>query len=195
MDFLLEHGSDNVQVVVTSRSRSGLPLSRIAVRDELTEIEVAAMRFGQTEANSFLVDVAGLDLQDDDVIGLRDSTDGWVAGLQWASLSLRGSDTPAEVISHISGRHHAIADFLTENVLNGLDPDMSRVLMMTSITERICGSLACALSDQSRGQACPRRWRRMTSSYAGSTKTAIGSAMTACSPSFCGDASTGTTRN
>lgn len=153
LDFLLEHGSENVQVVVTSRSRSGLPLSRMAVRDELTEIDVGALCFDVGEARSFLVDVAGLDLQDDDVTDLCNSTDGWVAALQLASLSLRGADSPAEVISHISGRHHAIADFLAENVLSGLDPEMLPFLMMTSITERICGSLACALSGQPRGQA------------------------------------------
>ena len=153
MDFLLEHGCDNLQVVVTSRTRSGLPLSRMRVRDELIEIDVGALCFDETEARSFLVDVAGLDLQDGDVIDLRNSTDGWVAALQLASLSLRGSDTPAELISNISGRHHAIADFLAENVLSALEPEMLRFLLTTSITERICGSLASALSGEARGQA------------------------------------------
>jgi ATP/maltotriose-dependent transcriptional regulator MalT len=153
MDFLLEHGCDHLQVVVTSRVRSGLPLSRMRVRDELIEIDVGALCFDETEARSFLVDVAGLDLQDADVTDLRNSTDGWVAALQLASLSLRGSDTPAELISHISGRHHAIADFLAENVLSALEPEMLRFLLTTSITERICASLASALSEQARGQA------------------------------------------
>jgi ATP/maltotriose-dependent transcriptional regulator MalT len=153
MDFLLEHGCDNLQVVVTSRTRSGLPLSRMRVRDELIEIDVGALCFDETEARSFLVDVAGLDLQDGDVIDLRNSTDGWVAALQLASLSLRGSDTPAELISNISGRHHAIADFLAENVLSALEPEMLRFLLTTSITKRICGSLASALSGEARGQA------------------------------------------
>jgi ATP/maltotriose-dependent transcriptional regulator MalT len=153
MDFLLEHGCDNLQVVVTSRTRSGMPLSRMRVRDELIEIDIGALCFDESEARSFLVDVAGLDLQDDDVIDLRNSTDGWVAALQLASLSLRGTDNPAELISHISGRHHAIADFLAENVLGALEPEMLRFLLTTSITERICGSLASALSGEVRGQA------------------------------------------
>lgn len=153
MDFLLEYGCDNLQVVITSRSRAGLPLSRMRVCDELTEIDVGALCFDVEEARSFLVDVAGLDLRTDDVTDLRNSTDGWVAGLQLASLSLRGSDSPAEVISSISGRHHAIAEFLTENVLSALEPDMLRFLLTTSITERICGSLASALSGNSHGQA------------------------------------------
>ena len=153
MAFLLEHGSDNLQVVVTSRARSGLPLSRMRVRDELVEIDVGAMCFDVTEARSFLVDVAGLDLASADVTDLRNSTDGWVAALQLASISLWGADTPAEVIGHISGRHHAIADFLAENVLSALDPEMLRFLVTTSIAERICGSLASALSGEPRGQA------------------------------------------
>jgi ATP/maltotriose-dependent transcriptional regulator MalT len=153
MDFLLEHGGDNLQVVVTSRTRSGLPLSRMRVRDELIEIDVGALCFDVAEARSFLVDVAGLDLQNSDVANLRDSTDGWVAALQLASLSLRGADNPAEVISRISGRHHAIADFLAENVLSALEPKMLRFLLTTSITQRICGSLASALSGEPRGQA------------------------------------------
>lgn len=90
MNFLLEHCCDNLQVVVTSRTRSGLPLSRMRVRDELIEIDIGALCFDETEARSFLVDVAGLDLRDGDVIDLRNSTDGWVAALQLASLSLRG---------------------------------------------------------------------------------------------------------
>ena len=153
MDFLLEHGGDNFQVVVTSRSRSGLPLSRMRVRDELIEIDIGAMCFDEAEARSFLVEVAGLDLQSRDVTDLRNSTEGWVAALQLASLSLRGAVAPAEVISHISGRHHAIADFLAENVLSALEPGMLRFLLATSITERICGSLASALSGEPRGQA------------------------------------------
>lgn len=153
MNFLLEHCCDNLQVVVTSRTRSGLPLSRMRVRDELIEIDIGALCFDETEARSFLVDVAGLDLRDGDVIDLRNSTDGWVAALQLASLSLRGAENPAELIDNISGRHHAIADFLAENVLGALEPDMLRFLLTTSITERICGSLASALSGETRGQA------------------------------------------
>jgi ATP/maltotriose-dependent transcriptional regulator MalT len=153
MDSLLEHGGDNLQVVVASRSRSGLPLSRMRVQGELTEIDVGALCFDDGEARSFLIDVAGLDLQSKDVADLRKSTDGWVAGLQLASLSLRTAENPGEVISQISGRHHAIADFLTENVLSALEPEMLQFLLQTSITERTCGSLACALSGQPRGQA------------------------------------------
>src|SRR5574337_245592 len=153
LDFLPEHAGDNLQVVIASRSRSGLPISRLRVRDELVEIDVRALCFDVAEARSFLVDVAGLELAGGEVFDLRNSTDGWVAGLQLASLSLRGADAPAQVIDRISGRDQAIADFLAENVLSTLEPEMQRFLLATSITERVCGSLASMLSDEPHGQA------------------------------------------
>ena len=153
MTFLLEYSPDNLQLVVTTRRRSGLPLSSLRVHDELTEIKVAALCFDYDEARALLVDVAGLDLRNVDVTGLLDSTDGWVAGLQLASLSLRGVDNAEEMIDDISGRHHAIAEYLTENVLSSLEPETLRFLLVTSITERICGPLATALSGESHGRA------------------------------------------
>src|SRR5574340_837319 len=153
LDFLLDHAGENLQVVVTSRSRSGLPLSRMRVRDELVEINVRALCFDVAEAGSFLVDAAGLELGSDEVRGLCNATDGWVAGLQLASLSLRGTDNPTAVIGRISGRDQAIADFLTENVLHTLGSELMYFLLTTSITEQICGSLASALSGEPHGQA------------------------------------------
>ena len=86
MGFLLDNGCHHLQVVVTSRTRSGLPLSRMRVRDELVEIDSTALRFDDDEAQSFLVDLGGLELERDDVEELTESTDGWVAALQLASL-------------------------------------------------------------------------------------------------------------
>ncbi|MAU82428.1 MULTISPECIES: serine/threonine-protein kinase [Gordonia] len=153
MDFLLERGCHHLQVVITSRSRAGLPISRMQVLDELVEIDIAGLCFDAAEAHSFLVDVAGLPLQGAEVTELRNSTDGWVAALQLACLSLRGADTPAELISHISGRHHAIGDFLAENVLSTLEPEVLEFLLTVSPPERLCAGLASALSGQPRGQA------------------------------------------
>ncbi|MFE7420127.1 protein kinase [Rhodococcus sp. NPDC057529] len=153
IDFLLTNSCHHLQVVVTSRSRTGLPLSRLLVRDELVEIDAAALRFDDEEARSFLVDLAGLTLATDDVARLRTFTDGWVAALQLASLSLRGREDPTSLIAHLSGRHHAIGDYLAENVLNTLEPDILDFLLRTSITERLCGPLAGRLAGIPRGQA------------------------------------------
>ncbi|MEP9416098.1 protein kinase [Gordonia sp. VNQ95] len=153
MEFLLEHGCHHLQLLITSRSRIGLPVSRMRVADELVEIDIAELCFDADEARTFLVDVAGLDLESRDITELWNSTDGWVAALQLACLSLRGNDSPAELISHISGRHRAIGDFLAENVLSTLEPDILHFLLTTSLPDRICAGLAGVLSGQPRGQA------------------------------------------
>ncbi|PXW34000.1 UNVERIFIED_CONTAM: non-specific serine/threonine protein kinase/serine/threonine-protein kinase PknK [Williamsia faeni] len=151
--FLLEHSCHHLQVIITSRTGSGLPISRMRVNDELVELDIAGLCFDADEARSFLLDVSGLDLRNDEVTQLWNSTDGWAAALQLATLSLRGSNKPSDLIGHISGRHHAIGDFLTENVLSTLEPEMVNFLLAVSVPERICAGLASALSEQPRGQA------------------------------------------
>jgi ATP/maltotriose-dependent transcriptional regulator MalT len=153
MGFLLDNDCPHLQVIVTSRTQSGLPLGRLRVRDELIEIDTGALRFDSDEARAFLVQRGGLPLADSAVAGLTELTEGWVAGLQLASLSLRGSSDPDILIGQMSGRHHAIGEFLAENVLNTLDAAMLEFLLTTSVTERICGSLASALIGAPGGQA------------------------------------------
>ncbi|MEN0135437.1 MAG: protein kinase [Rhodococcus sp. (in: high G+C Gram-positive bacteria)] len=151
--FLLDKCCHHLRIVVTSRSSSGLPLSRMRVRNELLEIDAATLRFDSSESRAFLVDLNGLALEQHDVDDLTDSTDGWVAALQLASLSLRGAADPSAMIGRLSGRHHAIGEFLAENVLDSLTPDLLDFLVATSIPDRICGSLAAALTDGSDGQS------------------------------------------
>ena len=79
MDYLLEHGCHHLQVIVTSRNRARLPVSRMRVWDELVEIDIAGLCFDAGEAQWFLRDVAGLELHNDEITNLRNSTDGWVA--------------------------------------------------------------------------------------------------------------------
>lgn len=153
MEFMLDSGCDHLHVIVTSRTKAGLPLGRLRVRDELIEIDAAALRFDIDEARAFLVERGGLSLEDSAVAGLAEATEGWVAGLQLASLSLRESSDPDTLIGQMSGRHRAVGEFLAENVLNGLDPEILDFLLATSVTERICGSLASALMGARGGQA------------------------------------------
>ena len=128
-------------------------MSRMRMQDELLEIDATALRFDVAESENFLVDLSGLDLDHGDVEELTAKTDGWVAALQLASLSLRGRDDPVRLIGTMTGRHHAISEFLAENVLDTLEPSMLDFLLATSITERICGDLATALSGVPDGQA------------------------------------------
>ena len=150
--FLLENAGEQLRVIVTSRSRTGLPLGRLRVRDELIVIDAAALRFDATESRSLLVDVGQLHLAGAQVEALAATTDGWVAALQLAALSLRGGTDPALLIGDLSG-HDDIGEFLAANVLDALEPELLEFLLLTSITERTCGSLASALSGVRRGQA------------------------------------------
>jgi serine/threonine-protein kinase PknK len=151
--FLLENAGERLRVIVTSRSRSGLPLGRLRVRDELVVVDAAVLRFDAGESRSLLVDVGQLHLAGAQVEALATTTDGWVAALQLAALSLRGGADAAELIDHLSGRDDDIGEFLAANVLDALDPELLDFLLLTSITERICGSLASTLAGVKRGQA------------------------------------------
>lgn len=150
--FMLDNGCHHLQFIVTSRTRHGLPLSRMQVRDELVEIDAAALRFDRDESKRFLVDLNGLVLDDSEVARLTASTDGWVAALQLASLSLRDAPDPGTLIDHLSGRHRAIGEYLVENVLDTVESDILDFLLTTCITERICGDLAQELADATNAQ-------------------------------------------
>lgn len=150
--FLIESCSPVLHTVVTSRRQTGLPMSSMRARDDLVEIGTAALRFDIDEAYTLLVDQGGLDLDRADVEDLTESTGGWAAALQLAALNLRGSDDPAQLIGQLTGRHHAIGEFLAENVLDTLEPGMLDFMIATSITERTCGDLASALTGVPDGQ-------------------------------------------
>ncbi|MCW4354656.1 protein kinase [Hoyosella sp. YIM 151337] len=152
IDFLLEKGCHHLQLVVTSRSRQGLPLSRMRVADELVEIDSADLRFDLDEARALLVELGQLPLEVQDVANLRETTDGWVAALQLASLSLRNHEDPGEFINHLSGRHRAIAEYLADNVLSTLDPSLLNFMLATSVSERTCAELATTLSGRKDAQ-------------------------------------------
>jgi serine/threonine-protein kinase PknK len=153
LGFLLEHGCHHLQIIVTSWSRAGLPVSKLRIRDELVEIDGPLLRFDVQEAQSLLNDIGGLRLPISDVKALTASTDGWAAGLQLATLSLRGGGDAHSLVSRLSGATDVIGEFLAESVLDTLDPGIREFLLVTSITERTCGGLASALTGSARGHA------------------------------------------
>jgi serine/threonine-protein kinase PknK len=151
--FLLEHGCHHLQLIVTSWSSAGLPLANLRIRDELAEIDGASLRFDAVEAQSLLNDIAGLALSGRDVAALTASTDGWAVALQLATLSLRGGGDAHSLLNGLSGASDVIGEFLAENVLDTLEPELVEFMLATSITERTCSGLAAALSGVTRGQA------------------------------------------
>src|SRR6516165_923138 len=153
LGFLLEHGCHHMRIIVTSWSRTGLPVSKLRIVDELVEIDSDALRFDIDEARSLLNDIDELKLSDSDVEALTTSTEGWVAALQLAALALRGGCDATSLVSGLCGATEMIGEFLAENVLDTLEPEMVDFLLATSITERTCGGLASALAEVPRGQA------------------------------------------
>jgi ATP/maltotriose-dependent transcriptional regulator MalT len=144
--YLLENSCHHLHLIVTSRTRAGLPLSTMAVQGELTEIDSSLLKFDAGESQALLVDLCGLDLTTGNVAELEDFTDGWAAALQLVSLSLRGHSDPAALIQNLSGRHKAIGEYLASNVLDSLEPDLVDFLLSTCITKQICSGLATALT-------------------------------------------------
>jgi ATP/maltotriose-dependent transcriptional regulator MalT len=153
--YLIENGCHHLHLIVTSRTRSGLPLSELAAQGELTEIDESHLKFDVDESRALLVKRRGLKLTKSNIAELEDSTGGRPAALQLASLSLRDQADPAALIENLSGRHdahEAIDDYLTSNVLNSLEPDLLDFLLSTCVTKQICSGLATALTNNEDSQ-------------------------------------------
>lgn len=148
MEALLDNGCHHLRFVVTSREQSGLPTSRMRVHDELVEIGSAALRLTESETRQILVERNGFDLTPEQVTEIHTATDGWPAAIQLVGLSLRGNADPAQLIATLSEGNHGIREYLAENVLDTLEPKMLEFLMSIAVTERVCGSLAAALSGE-----------------------------------------------
>lgn len=146
LSFLLDHAPPRLHVVLTSRERPAMPLARLRVDDQLTEIAASDLRFSVGESRAFLCDVNELSLDDGAVQSLWNSTEGWVAALQLALLSLRTAGDTAHSIECFSAKHHVIGEYLAENVLDHLPADVLEFLLATSILDRLSGSLCAAVS-------------------------------------------------
>jgi LuxR family maltose regulon positive regulatory protein len=142
---LLVHGGDALHVVAASRCDPQLPLGRLRLSGRLRELRAADLAFTLDEATA-LLDGLGLTLRPDLVERLLERTEGWAAGLRLAGLSLRKEADPDAFVADFAGDDRAIADYLAGEVLAGLPAPTRELLLRTSIAERICGSLADALT-------------------------------------------------
>jgi LuxR family maltose regulon positive regulatory protein len=147
--FLLDHAPDRLCLLVATRSDPPFPLSRLRSRGQLVEIRAADLRFAPAEARAFLVDVMGVPLTDGDVRALEQRTEGWVAGLQLAALSLRGMPDRAEVagfIGDFTGSHRFVVDYLVDEVLARQEQPTREFLLRTAILDRLTGPLCDAVT-------------------------------------------------
>ena len=143
--FLLERLPTQMHLVIASREDPQLPLARYRVRGQLTEVRANELQFSLGEAAEFLNQVMGLTLSAEDIASLETRTEGWIAGLQLAALSMQGQKDPSSVINSFSGRHHFVLDYLVEEVLQQQSAGVQAFLLRTSILDRLCGPLCDAV--------------------------------------------------
>ena len=150
--FLLDHLPPQMHLVMATREDPSLPLPRYRARGQLSELRAADLRFTPDEAAEFLNRVMGLSLSAENIAALETRTEGWIAGLQLAALSMQGRDDITGFIQAFTGSHHFVLDYLLEEVLFQQSESNQAFLLRTSILERMCGSLCEAFSPDTPGQ-------------------------------------------
>ncbi len=151
--FLLDHLPDQMHLAILTRSDPPLPLARLRARGQLIEIRAEDLRFTYEEVASFLEQVMNLALSPADITTLETRTEGWIAGLQMAALSMQGRADASRFIQEFSGSHRYILDYLAEEVLNRQPESVQHFLMVTSILERFCAALCSELINESEASA------------------------------------------
>jgi LuxR family maltose regulon positive regulatory protein len=155
LTFLLDHLPPHMHLVIATREDPPLPLARLRVGGHLTELRAADLRFTAAEAGEFLNPVMGLHLSAADIAALENRTEGWIAGLQLAALSMQGQKDVTGFIQSFTGSHHFVLDYLVEEVLQQQSESVQTFLLRTSILDRLCGPLcdAVLLDPSASGQA------------------------------------------
>jgi LuxR family maltose regulon positive regulatory protein len=143
--FLIEHLPPQMLLVIATREDPHLPLARYRARGQLTELRAADLRFNTAEAAEFLNQVMGLNLSAEDIAALDTRTEGWIAGLQMAAISMQGLQDASSFIQSFSGSHRFVLDYLLEEVLHRQPVEVQTFLLRTSILERLCGPLCDAV--------------------------------------------------
>ena len=148
LTFFVEHMPSQVHVVITTREDPALPLSRYRARNQLTELRAADLRFTPAEAAEFLNQVMDLSLSAEEVTALETRTEGWIAGLQLAALSMKGSQDVDGFIKAFAGDHRYIVDYLVDEVLQRQPEPVRNFLLQTSILDRLNGPLCDAVTSR-----------------------------------------------
>jgi LuxR family maltose regulon positive regulatory protein len=143
--FLIEHQPPQMHLVIASREDPNLPLARLRVRGQLTELRASDLRFTPAEAAEFLNHAMGLNLSPENIAALEARTEGWIAGLQLAALSMQGHQDATSFIQSFTGSHHYVLDYLVEEVLQQQSESIQTFLLRTSILDRMCGPLCDAV--------------------------------------------------
>ncbi|HEY1134006.1 MAG TPA: helix-turn-helix transcriptional regulator, partial [Nocardioides sp.] len=151
MTFLVDHLPPQLHLVISTRADPGLPLPRLRVRGELVEVRAADLRFDDSEVASYLNDLNGLNLPTEAIAALEARTEGWVAALQLAALSLRDRVDAAGFVQRFAGDDRFVVDYLADEVLDRQPGDVRRFLLETSVLEQLNAPLCEAVVDSGPG--------------------------------------------
>ncbi|MCA9967274.1 MAG: hypothetical protein KC423_23665 [Anaerolineales bacterium] len=155
ISFLLDNLPPQLHLVITSRTDPLLPLSRLRARGQMTELRTDDLRFTAQEAADFLQQVMGLKLSAEQVSALGSRTEGWIAGLQMASLSMQGLQSEVDIttfVTDFTGSHRYIFDYLTDEVLTQRPSGTRDFLLQTAVLDRFCASLCEAVTGMNNSQ-------------------------------------------
>jgi LuxR family transcriptional regulator, maltose regulon positive regulatory protein len=150
---LVEHLPPQMHLLLATRSDPPLPLARLRAYGHLSELRAADLRFGVALTDAFLTEVMGLHLSQEEVTTLQSRTEGWIAGLQLAALSLQGRTDVASVLATFSGSHRFVLDYLSEEVLSHQSASVQTFLLQTSVLSRLSSSLCEAVTGETGSQA------------------------------------------
>jgi LuxR family maltose regulon positive regulatory protein len=162
--FLLEHQPPQMHLVIATREDPHLPLARLRARGQLTELRAADLRFTPAQAAEFLNHVMGLDLSANDVAALETRTEGWIAGLQLAAISMQGHADTASFIKSFTGSHHFVLDYLIQEVLQRQPASIQDFMLRTSILARMCEPLCDAVLGEDEGGGMKDEQKRHSAS-------------------------------
>ena len=151
--FVVEHQPPLFHVVIATRADPPIPLARMRARGQLVEVRAADLRFTAEESATYLNGRMGLALSNGDVAKLEDRTEGWIAALQLAALSMQGRDDASAFIAGFAGDDRYVVDYLVEEVLAHQRADARAFLLETSILERLTGPLCDAVTGRSGSKA------------------------------------------
>jgi LuxR family maltose regulon positive regulatory protein len=148
LTFLLEHLPPQMHLVISTREDPHLPLARLRARGQLTELRATDLRFTPAESAEFLNQMMGLNLSPENISALETRTEGWIAGLQLAALSMQGREDSVSFIQAFTGSHRFVIDYLAEEVIQRQPEPIRNFLLQTSILDRFCIPLCNAATER-----------------------------------------------
>jgi len=154
LELLIDYLPPTLHVVIITREDPPLPLARLRAKGQMNEFRAAELRFSLPEAQAFLSQTMQLTLDSAAIAALEQRTEGWIAGLQMAALSLQNREHSAEMIEAFSGSHRFVLDYLAEEVLQQQDPERREFLLQTAFLPRMNAELCDAVTGKRNARSC-----------------------------------------